>query len=104
MIGVHQLEQIYICLHFKKGKLSLQDGNIATIDLCNTTQCLHVSKQTAKLFLEGDDITEHVTVRTYQDMLQAISQNNTVTPENLISAPSLDASYEYHVLTRVTHH
>jgi hypothetical protein len=103
IIGVHQLEHLYICLQCKKGKLSSQQGNIATCDLCNTTQELHSTKQTAKLFLEGDDITQHVTIRAYQDMLQAITGDNPITAQNLLTAPKFDASYnDYHVLTGVT--
>ena len=102
VIGVHQLEKIYICVHCRKGTLS-QEGTIATCDLCNMIQELHATKLTAKLFLEGDDITQHVTVRAYQDMLQAIAETKPVTAENLLTAPQFDASYnEYHVLTGVT--
>lgn len=105
VIDVHQLEQTYICLHYKEGKLGVQSGDIVTCELCNTTQGLHTSKKTAKHFLEGADITDHVTIWAYQDMLQAVAQNIITTPENLPLAPFFDSAYnEYPLLTRVTRH
>ena len=55
----------------------------------------------AKLFLEGSTITEHATVRAYQDMLEAITQDDEVTCENLLSAPRFNATYN-NVMTGVS--
>lgn len=98
MIGVHRLEEVYTCLYCKSGKQSVQTGNIATCELCKTTQGLLASKKTAKLLLEGADITQHVTVRAYQDKLQAAAQNNTLTPETSsqlqsLTQPTLSPTY-----------
>ena len=87
-IGLNQLECVYMYtrLHCRKGKLSPQQENSATWDPCNTTQELHTTNK-------GADIIQHVAI-------QAIGSNS-ITAENLLTAPPFDASYEYHVLAEV---
>ena len=104
VIGVYQLESMDTCMHCKKGKVVKKaQQKFGTCENCATVQMPKQTKLTAKLFLEGSDITTHVNVRAYQDMLQAITDKQKITCENLISAPPFDATYnEYHVLTGVT--
>ena len=103
VIGVNQLEQLSYCIHCKKGKFVCESPGVGKCNVCSKVQApLGKIKNTAKLFLEGPDVTQHVTVRAYDDMLQAIAEDNEITAADL-SAPVFDVSYnEYHVITGVS--
>ena len=103
VIAVNNLEAIYYCMICKKGRLTSSKPGLGTCEDCHTIQTLNKQKLTAKLFLEGADVTTHVRVRAYEDMLKAITGKDKVTAENLLSAPVFDASYnDYHVITGIS--
>ena len=67
------------------------------------TQVPRLGKLTAKPFLKTFNCESHVTVRAYEDMLNAIVQPQEITSANLIQLPRFDAKYnEFHVLTSVS--
>lgn len=59
IIRVNQLESVSTCIHCKKGKIGINNPNYRTCENCNTAQVPQKIKLTAKLFLEGSDVTPH---------------------------------------------
>ena len=101
VIGVYQLERVYSCINCKKGSIEVgEDEQLGTCKLCKMTQVPRLGKLTAKLFL---DCESHVTMRAYEDMLNAIMHPQEITSANLIQLPRFDAKCnEFHVLTSVS--
>ena len=65
VIGVNQLEQLSYCIHCKKGKLVCESPGVGKCNVCSKVQAPRGKiKNTAKLFLEGPDVTQHVTIVT----------------------------------------
>ena len=101
VIGVYQLERVYLCINCKKGLNN--DDHLGTCKLCKMAQVPRVGKLTTKLFLETFNCESHVTIRAYEDMLSAIAQTHEITLANLIQSHHFDAKYnEFHVLTSVS--
>ena len=62
VIGVYQLERVYLC-NCKKGIVELNNNDhLGTCKLCKMAQVPCVGKLTAKLFLETFNCESHVTV------------------------------------------
>lgn len=103
VIGVHDLTNIYNCFCCKRGTVEPdKDNKFGKCTQCSTYQVLKQLKVTAKLFLESHDISEHVTIRAYGDLLTQIVAGEEVSTESLLKAPPFDARYnEYHVLTSI---
>ena len=72
-------------MHCQKGKVVKKvQQTFGTCEDCAVVQMPKQTKLTAKLFFEKSDITSHVNVRAYQDMLQATTDKQKTTCENLI--------------------
>ena len=94
VIGVYQLERVYSCINCKKGTIEVsKNQQLGTCKLCKMAQVPRLGMLTAKFFLETFNCKSHVTVRAYEDMLNAIVQAQEITSANLIKSPRFDAKY-----------
>ena len=77
---------------------------LGTCNNCKTKQYQQKNKKMAKKFLEGSDITPHITDRVNEEILEDIKISDQVSFEDLLSTTKFDATYnKYYVFTEVSY-
>lgn len=91
VIGVQQLETVYICMNCKK-TLQLTSENAGTCTSCKTTQLLLNDKLTAKLFIRAEDQT--IALRAHGNIIKTIAnKKGHVKSEDLLFATPFNLTY-----------